>query len=261
MDRERLQELLSGHLDGELNESETVEVETLLRESPEARALWDSYRSQGQALAALPGLVAPGELLRTTKARLKEPSPVHPQRAPRSSWVWLLGSLAACFAFLFLADLMEAGRDRVFYLTSAGIVAERPDGVEMVTLSSENDHRLVLLTPPFRAKVTSGTARVTWSADAGAVERQAMRVRLYLDLDGDEEYDLVEESMAVELDDREGFETLAVSFPLEGLWDDHGDCRAKVELSCETSSDQGIEVNLHPDRSQVILPLARFEEA
>ncbi len=54
MHRERLEDLISGKLDGELTEQERVELDLCLQNSPEARALLESYLKQAEALKALP---------------------------------------------------------------------------------------------------------------------------------------------------------------------------------------------------------------
>jgi hypothetical protein len=268
MDRDRIEELISAHLDGELEPNETAELESLLQESKEARGLLESYRNQGQALAKLPGLKAPDNLKtalreKTAAEALQKAGSVQAppeliQKRKRRGWVWIVSSAAACFLFLFLAEATDPGAEVRFYLSQNGITHLRGQ-TETFVLSPTKGNLVSLVSPKFQAKFTSGTATVSWSADAGTLKGQAMHARLHLDLDGDDVYDVVEESVRLELDSSEGFEKMVASFPLDGIWDEHGLGQAKVELICDDESAEGVSVKLHPGHSHLMLPLARFQ--
>ncbi|MCC7292671.1 MAG: zf-HC2 domain-containing protein [Phycisphaerales bacterium] len=102
-------ELLSAYLDGELAPREQQEVERLLRESAEARALLDNLKAVREGLLALPRRFAPQDLASSISAQLERDALLGEQRptAPgarlsrRAGW-----SVFAAAAVLTFASLL-----------------------------------------------------------------------------------------------------------------------------------------------------------
>jgi anti-sigma factor RsiW len=103
--REQLGELLTGHLDGELDAKQSQVVERLLRESVEARALLGDLRKTANLVQALPRHAAPGGIAADVQSRIERlaligdsAGPASAFSRPRSPWRRVL-SLAAMLAF------------------------------------------------------------------------------------------------------------------------------------------------------------------
>lgn len=251
MNRERLEELVSGHLDGELSPPESQELKELLQSSEEARELLESYRSGSKALGELAQLKAPDMLKARTRKKLtgsarKKKGPV---------WLWLGLSLAASFTFFALGQYFTPPAQTRFQLTSQGLQAEA-GASEVVELPQTGE--LELLSPTFSGNIVAGTPTLTWQADAGTLEGGNVRARLSLDFDGDQVYDFSEESREFALDSKDGFQTVTSSFgniPAVGRVDN---CRAKIELVGSLPDGAQVSVRLGTAEDSLALPVREF---
>ena len=94
-----LRELMSAAVDGELSAAERKTAQRLLRESPEARALYAQLKADAGRLKNLPRVKAPADMADNVMSAINEramtPTPLPPSRqpAPRFNWsalpIWI----------------------------------------------------------------------------------------------------------------------------------------------------------------------------
>lgn len=104
--QDRLHELLSAHLDGEVTDDERAEVEALLESTPESRETLDAWETIQREIAGLPALSAPTDLRTNVLAEIGSGSnPVvrpaviasaPPEAAPRVAAIAGLIATVAC---------------------------------------------------------------------------------------------------------------------------------------------------------------------
>lgn len=101
IDREQLGELLSGYIDGELDDRERQIIERVLREDESARQLLADLQRTARAVSSLPHHAAPASILGDTQANLERsallydfPEPRAHQTRGRSSWAGRLAMAA-----------------------------------------------------------------------------------------------------------------------------------------------------------------------
>lgn len=256
MDRERLEELMTGLLDDELTSDERAELDRELETSEEARNLLESYREQSRLLVGLGGLTVPAKLKDKAKERLaSEPVPLRP--SAKNNVVWLIGTIAACLAFFWMGSVVQTpSTDGKLYLASDRLYESSTGEVHQVFLRSSEQVR-VLHSETLSGVLTQGQARCAFEADAGQVEGQSLRLRLSLDLDGDEEYDLVQESEIFTMDSRDGYEVVTAEFP--PLATEHEgqklQGKARLELVGQSLTGDGLALQFHPERAHLSLPI------
>lgn len=261
MDKEKLSELVSAHLDGELTEGERKELDNALSESEEARQILASYQAQREAFEALPALKTPEFLQESTKARLQSDSGKgETSRSKSKSWVWVLGSLAACLAFFFIGEFVQPSAvERRLYLSPKGLVLSPLLQSEVIELSPGSENVYALTSPVFRGQIKPGVATIHWAADAGTEAGAQVKARLSLDVDGDSQYDVVHESDVVSLDSDVGFEVLSSDFVLDESELAEGPYKIRLELLAESETTEGLWVEMQPQHSHLTLPVVGFE--
>lgn len=261
MDRDELIELISAHLDGELDAEEQSRLEKALEESEEARSLMQSYRSQGEALRALPVLETPEHLESEVQEKIaKEPIPLSNARPKKSNtWLWIMGSVAACFLFFIGAEFNQpVSSNQRLFMSAEGLVSAPLIHPEQMELIPQEGNRVALVSNQFLGKFSDGEATLSWDADAGTLSGTRVKAILSIDFDGDSQYDLVEESELLPLDEEDGFEKLRATFPVKVPPGVQGPYQARVELVAEQAESHGIMVKFSPDSSSLELPLKEF---
>ena len=140
MDQEKLGELLSAYLDGELDEQQIQWVECLVQENVTARSLLNDLQQTAQLVSALPRQSAPAsiaddlQLHRERDELLGEPGPYDPiVQKSRISFKPLL-SIAAMIIVVVSATLWMA-RDHTPF-------PQRPGGDVLALTESEESTRL-----------------------------------------------------------------------------------------------------------------------
>lgn len=256
MDREKLEEMVSAHLDGELSTEEEAEFQTLLENSSQAQTLLESYRKQGESLSRLAAPKLPAELKKRTSEKFAR------RGNSRNSKIWVLGSVAACICFFWLGHTFTPSPvfDRPqFHIAESGLVTAPNPLASVLQVNSATSGGSVFESPQFGAEFVPGEARLVWDVDAGEMRGRAVRARLALDLDGDNIHDFVSESKPFELDDVEGFQTLETSFPVDRELNSQGMCRATLTLVAMNDEKNGkVLLRCDPDSSHLTLPVRRF---
>lgn len=253
MDRERLEELVSAYHDEELNAEEKREIETLLEQSAEARTLLSSYQKQTTQISQLLDRPVPDHL----EDRLMGAVSTSSQKGGGQNWLWILATVAACFVFFGLSEYSRPEREK-FFLSSLGLRLEAPGQEEFLKLPPKGEGTLVLVHNSYRGQFRTGPARLHWRADAGSRKGHSLQAKLSLDFDGDGTYDFEEESPVIEVDDRDGFESLAASFRVTGVVDElTGPGVIKVEFT--NHGEHPVEFHFHPESAHLILPTDSLE--
>ena len=261
MGRDELIELISAHLDGELDAEEQGRLDKALEESEEARSLMKSYKLQGEGLKALPDLEAPEHLKSQVQEKIaKEPIPLSRATPKKSNtWLWIMGSMAACFLFFFGAEFNQpVSSNQRLFMSAEGLVSAPLVHPEEMELLPQEGNRVALVSPQFSGRFSDGEATLSWDADAGTISGTRVKAVLSIDFDGDSQYDLVQESELLPLDDEDGFEKLKATFPVKVPAGAKGPYQARVELVAEQAESQGITVKFSPDSSSLELPLKGF---
>jgi hypothetical protein len=259
MDRERLEDLLTGLLDDELTPAERAELDQELEASEEARALLESYRSQSEGLQALGPMTVPAGVKDATKSRIaSEPVPLKPSAS--TNFLWLIGTMAACFAFFWASAAVRGPvSEGKLYLAHGALHVNSPGQTHQLYLKSGADEVHVLHSQDLGGTLTNGSARAILECDAGETQGQALKLKLSLDLDGDNEFDVVQESEVFEFDSEHGYEVLTADFP--PISDEHSGQkvrgRARLELVGQSLNENGLAVQFHPERAQLILPMEK----
>lgn len=224
MDRERMEELISAHLDGELEPGDEAELQELLQADEQAEALLASYAAGREELRAIPLETAPASLLTATQARLS--------KAPRPASRWskvatVVGSLAAALAFFWLSSLVAGPRTN-FYLDSTRLSMQRSPEKTPLGVSGDG---LALDSGTFQGEFMPGKVNLVCAVDAGTAVGATLKAKLSLDFDGDGTYDYVEESKVWRLDDKPGYQSVAATFVVPQFEDQPGPGRVRLELT------------------------------
>jgi hypothetical protein len=263
MNRERLEELLTGLLDGELSPEERVQVEHEIETSEQARALLDSYRRQSKELGDLGSLDVPSKLKKKTRDGIGSTTPIPIRPASSPNFVWVLGTVAACFLFFWMSSVVKppAGHGKL-YLSHEGLVVEPLDQTHQLYLKAGTDQTRALHSPQLRGVLTEGRALAVLECDAGRTTGQTLLLRLSLDLDGDDEFDVVQESQVLTLDSQLGYEILTADFP--PFSEEHKGKivrgKARLEFVGQSLTDSGLALQFTPDRAHLTLPLEKGRE-
>ena len=256
MDRERLLELISGLLDGELSESENAELQSEIESSESARSLLESHREQASLLRALDAPRAPLELKEKLNKQL--PGTTNSPSAWRH-WSSMMLAVAASFCFLWGGQALQthSATPVKLYLQRGLISSGPPADFHSVVLQPGRNESEVFLSPPEVGYWAQGPAIVKFKGDGGTHPGQMLRVKLSVDLNGDKEWELVEESELIELDAISGHQEFSIELPLasstpvgvlvEG--------QVKLELFGESMSAEGIHILFPPNDSHLLLPL------
>ena len=257
MDRERLLDLISGQLDGELSEAEQTELRTELEGSDTARNLLEAHRAQASLLKALEAPKASLEL----KEKLQKRLPAHgPSGSGWRHWGWMMAAVAASFCFLWGGQALQKSSSRPgeFYL-QRGLISARPNtDFHSVVLQPGSNESEVFLSEPAVGRWTEGPVLVKFRGDGGPNPGQSVKVRLYIDLDGDQVWDLVEESEPLELDALRGHQEFSVTLPITNNAQVGLPVRGqvKLELIGESMSPEGMHILFHPEDPHLLLPLS-----
>jgi negative regulator of sigma E activity len=135
-----LRELLSAAVDGELSVAERKTAQRLLRESPEARALFAQLKADAGRLKNLPRVAAPADLADNVMAAINDramtPTPLPPSRksAPRFNWsaasIWINLVTAACVLIVISVGsyLYFAASQRYFAEQQKNVASNTPAG-------------------------------------------------------------------------------------------------------------------------------------
>lgn len=257
MNRERLTELMTGLLDDELSVEEKSELERELDSSEEARTLLETYRVHSRQLRALEPLQVSSELREKTRRQI-ESTPLSLRPSTTQNLLWLIGTVAACFLFFWASSVTRDPRpvDKL-YLAQEGLVYQARAHTFQFNLTSGVADTHALHSQVLQGVLTQGRAQAVLECDAGQVAGQSLKLKLSLDLDGDEKFDLIQESETVVLDQEVGYEVVTYEFP--PLSEDYSGKefrgKAKLELLGESLRDGGLAVQFHPERAHLTLPL------
>ncbi|MCA9781477.1 MAG: hypothetical protein KC800_32390 [Candidatus Eremiobacteraeota bacterium] len=262
MDRERLEDLLTGLMDDELSAEEKTELEKELESSEEARNLLQSYRDQAESLKNLAPVRIEEDQKAAVLGKIKSaPIPLKP--SARSNFLWFVGTIAACFIF-FSASLalrpakLPEGRKLYF---SGGAIQDQPIAqLHQLVLKPGTDIR-VLDSGQINGFLTEGSAVATLECDGGETAGQLLRLRLSLDLDGDKEFDVVQESETFHIDSAKGYEVVAARFPtIPEQYHDHAlNGTARLELIGDSMSGDGLNLQFRPEQASLTLPVRSSE--
>src|SRR5262249_23683932 len=138
-----LRELLSAAVDGELSAAERKTAQRLLRESPEARALYAQLKADAGRLKNLPRVAAPGDLADSVMAAINEramtPTPLPPSRqtSPKFNWsaasIWINLVTAACVLIVISVGsyLYFAASERYFAEQRKNVASNTPAGTSV----------------------------------------------------------------------------------------------------------------------------------
>jgi hypothetical protein len=255
MDRERLEDLMTGLLDDELTSEERSELELELEASAEARELLESYRTHSQGLQALEPLKVPEQLRDETKSRIdSEPIPLKPTGS--RNFLWLVGTMAASLLFFWASSVTRVPTPAKFYLAQEGLVSQAAGQTFSLYLTGVQETH-VLHSQKLQGVLAKGGARAVLECDAGQVEGTTLKLKLSFDLDGDDQYDLIQESESLVFDREDGYELITCDFP--PLSDQYSGevIRGKVrlELIGQSLQDSGLALQFHPERAHLTLPL------
>ena len=263
MDRERLEELVTALLDNDLSAEERAELDEQLAASEEARSLLESYRSQAEALKALvpqkPTQARKEAVLRHIKSA---PVPIRPSAT--HNFIWFVGTIAACFV-LFSASLalrpVGPPEGRKLFLSAREIQTQPIAQTHQFVLKPGTDEVRALDSDDLDGFLTAGAAVVNLECDGGRVKGQRLKMRLSLDLDGDDQFDLVQESETYLIDGVVGYEAVSARFPPlpEQYHDQPLKGQARLELIGDAMSGDGLSLQFRPDQSFLSLPLQPSE--
>ena len=263
MNRERLEELMSGLLDDELSAEEQVELDEQLAASEEARGLLESYRSQAVSLRALvqqkPTQARKDAVLRHIKSA---PVPLRPSAT--NNFIWFIGTIAACFVFFSASmALRPVGppEGRKLFLSAREIQTQPLAQTHQLVLKPGTNEIKVLDSVDLDGFLTAGAAVVNLECDGGQVKGQRLKMRLSLDLDGDDQFDLVQESETFLIDGVVGYEAVSARFPTlpEQYHDEALKGQARLELIGDSMSGDGLSLQFRPEQSFLSLPLRSTE--
>ena len=256
MDRERLEELISGALDQEITPHEQAELDAELERSEAARALFATLEQQSRGLQALTPLRAEPELKASTLRRLESRS------GNAGNWLWVIGTLAASFLFFWGAtrfDRQVSDETVAFYLTDAGLSLSSAGSGDVVLGAAGISNR-VWETEVISGFISSGSARVTLKGDGGTVSGQTLSLKLSFDVDNDGEFDLLQEAEKITVDAKDGYEVFTASFPeIPAQW--KGSAirgKARLELVGESLAGTGVHVIFPDEGGALQLPLQQI---
>ena len=263
MDRERLEELLTGLLDDELSANERAELESELESSEEARSLLQSYREQAESLKSLAPVRLNEERKESVLRKIKSaPIPIKP--SARSNFLWFLGTVAACFVF-FSASLalrpVSPAEGQKFYFAGGELQTQPVAQIHQLVLKPDADRTCVLDSAKIDGFLTKGSAVATLECDGGEAKGQLLRLRLSLDLDGDSHFDVVQESETFHIDSSHGYEVVAARFPpIPDQYHDHAlKGTARLELIGDSMSGDGLNLQFRPEQASLTLPIRTSE--
>lgn len=253
---ERLIELISGSLDGVLTAEESLELETALASSEQARGLMAEMTSDQAALRALPSLQAPANLKQRAlwKARSE-------RRASGGSWQGLLMAASLFLAVgitLHTFRPLQALRLHLRPGQLATRAAEMSEELSLAAESANNPH--VLLSDSLSGRYNGGPAQVHFQCDAGQAQGAKVRVAMAFDFTGDGAFDKHTQPKVMEVDSQEGYQEMACTFPpMDGMKDlEQG--RVQVELSSGSEKGPPLKVKFAPDRARLDLPFDPVSE-
>lgn len=249
---ERLVELLSGSLDGDLNSEESSELKAMLEGSAEARALADELRADREALRALPLLRAPEGLKQKTllKTRVKAPGGAAP-------WTRRLMMAAGFLVALGLLWTLRPGQALMSRLhLQPGQLAMTPASAsqELHLLAADANKPHVMMSQAVTGRFNGGQAKLHLRCDAGLSKGGRLKVALAYDFDGDGKIDLRTDHQVLELDNKEGYQELACVFPHHSGMKDLARGHVHVELSPESADGPGLKLQLDPAQARLELP-------
>ena len=176
-EREQLGEDLSAYLDGELAAERAQEVERLLSESAEARALLEELRGVSAQLGALPRVLAPDAVTSTIVSQAERQLRSERARQVRRAWVVrFAGGVAAAAAVLVGGVWIgyEAGRrsPAPIALQAARPAAPAPTAVDKLGVTARE------LAPGDVGEITRTLAAPKPEVAAGSADRAAYREQL-----------------------------------------------------------------------------------
>ncbi|MFA5508604.1 MAG: hypothetical protein WC314_04360 [Vulcanimicrobiota bacterium] len=261
MDRERLEELLTGLLDDQLSSSERAELEQELQQSETARHLLESYRARSQGLKSLPT----ESLSEPEKAATKNRIVSTPASARNvSSLWWILGSVAACAAFFYSSYLLgptSGAETWKLYLSDTGIATRQHSHPQQFVLSPASEEIRTLESETLNGLVTQGSATVVLECDGGTHEGQQLILRLSLDFDGDQQFELVQQTDPFLIDSFPGHEIVVGRFPpIPAEFQGRPLLGAvKLEFRGASLSGDGLNLQFRPEHSHLTLPVRASE--
>jgi hypothetical protein len=253
---DRLIELLSGSLDGVLSADETSELEAAMARSPEARDLLAQLTSDKEALRTLPALQAPDNLKQRAllKARAASPAAGMPWRRflMAASVLLLIG--AGFFIFRPIAAIEN--RLHLHPGALARKAAQASHELSLAAAGSSQSH--VMLSQAVSGNYNGGPTHLHVLGDAGNLVGGRLRVRLSFDFEGDGKFDLHSEPRELELDQTDGYQELACTWPtLEGM-KSLNKGKVQVELVAD-SEGPPLKLKLEPDQARLDLPFDNME--
>lgn len=264
MDRERLVELLTAFLDDDLSAAERTELEKELETSEEARSLLDSYRRQADSLRALPTpMLTPDRKAAVLQDIKNAPTPTPIRPSATNNFVWLVGTIAACFVFFSASMALRpvSPEGRRLYLSAQELQIQPLAQTHQLVLKPGTDEVRVLSSQDLDGFLTAGAAVASLECDGGEVEGQRLKLRLSLDLDGDDEFDVVQESETFEIDGTIGYEAVTARFPSlpEQYHEQPLKGQARLELIGDSMSGDGLSLQFRSEQSFLSLPLRSAE--
>lgn len=251
MDDERALELISAELDAELSPTERTEYRELLSARPDLAALRDQLAQDRQLLRALPPLSVPNPL---RQRALQKAQSRRGGGAPGLLWA------AAVLLTLGLGILWSrqgALEGHRLHLHPGQLAAQALP--QAAVLDLEKPHHLV--SERLTGQHVGGGAKVRLLGDAGPNKGAKISVRLGFDFDGDGDFEVHSDPRWLELDESEGFQTLACDFDeLPGMQDLRNGT-VRLEFQPQTPSGDPIQLKLEPGQAHLELPFTVDPEA
>jgi hypothetical protein len=198
-------------------------------------------------------------VLREIKAA---PIPIRPSAT--NNFLWFIGTIAACFVFFSTSiALRPVGQpeSRKLFLSAREIQTQPVAQTHQIVLKPGTDEVRVLDSGDLDGLLTAGAAVVNLECDGGQVQGQRLKLRLSLDLDGDDHFDLVQESETFLIDGVIGYEAVSARFPPlpEQYHNQALKGQARLELIGDSMVGEGLSLQFHPDRAFLSLPLTSAE--
>lgn len=244
-------ELLSAHLDGELEPGEVVAVEALLQREQSWRTRLAALRTEAETLRALP-VVPLCESTRDIVFRSVTESfamGAERRRVPRYKRRWMLLAALAVPCVLTLVYLQNPTHDSRLYLRGDELALRAGRSGEKTTLPKSKQWT----SPPLWGVREGGEEpTLAFQVDAGNVASRTITAGVDYDFDGDGKADRAEEYAAVNLDDRTGWERLRMTLKSgKGEWRDFQGGRVTIRLR---SPEPGPAMELSGTPGELVLP-------
>lgn len=252
------EELLSAYLDRQLEVSEALAVEGLLRDDAAWRDRLEQFRANASALRQLPK-GKPSARTRDIVFRSVTESfalGAERRRVPRYKRRWMLLAAFAVPCLLTLLYLQNPTRDSRLYLRPDGLLPRAGRSGPKTALAGSHSWVSPRL---WGRREAAGDSSLSYQVDAGEGVQAIVRAEVVYDFDGDGEPDRIERYEPSVLDQRAGWQRCRPK--LETATGDFADFRGgSVTVSLESSLGEALPLELSGSAGELVLPYRRLDE-